>query len=48
MAMTDQLGDRVVSLPLWDEISEDAVARVVATVEEAALATRVPAAVSGA
>lgn len=48
MAMTDQLGDRVVSLPLWDEISEDAVARVVATVEDAALATRVPAAVSGA
>lgn len=47
MTVTDQLGERAVSLPLWDEISDDAVARVVAVVEEAARAVRAPAVATG-
>jgi dTDP-4-amino-4,6-dideoxygalactose transaminase len=42
MTVTDQLGDRVVSLPLWDEIDEESLERVVAVVTESVGVARGP------
>ena len=38
LTVTDRLGDRAVSLPLWDELTDEMVYRVVGTVAEAARA----------
>jgi dTDP-4-amino-4,6-dideoxygalactose transaminase len=44
LSMTDRLGRCVVSLPLWDEMTEDVVERVVATVADAAAGASSPSA----
>ena len=48
LTVTDRLGDRAVSLPLWDELTDEMVYRVVGTVAEAARAPAAQLAATGA
>jgi dTDP-4-amino-4,6-dideoxygalactose transaminase len=45
--MTDRLGDRVVSLPLWEDLTDEMIYRVVGTVAEAARTVRAQLATTG-
>jgi dTDP-4-amino-4,6-dideoxygalactose transaminase len=47
LSMTDRLGDRVVSLPLWEDLTDEMIYRVVGTVAEAARTVRAQLATTG-